>query len=360
MLIAGTKTRKTYPQTQAITLVELLVVFSIISIIAGMGMALWSHSGKQMGFQALRGEINSLVQLAQSSARLDKRNVTVTIDPARKEIYYIVKRPFGLWHCEDITPEGVTTGSFNFNARLSGSAAIVSGGWIGGGLLLDYDGASSSYAEITGIPLLDRADGLVMEVAVYPYMSMTNTDKTIVEKSGAYSIIFGAANFISVEFGQTTISTTFNAIPYERWSSILASYEPAVYGSSQSSGRLSLFINNQYVNDINNITKPDSADGPVTIGSRQGDSSFFGIVDELKFSGLIRSDPIKLEQSDLVMTIELQDGTVNPLAEPHSFIFNKEGFLTSVFRGDILVTSQPVKLTFSSGALRDNFEIAVK
>ena len=360
MLTVGTKTYKAYPRTKAITLVELLVVFSIISIIAGMGLALWSHSGKQMGFQALRGEINSLIQLAQSSARLDKRDVTFTIDPVRKEIYYIVKRPFGLWHFEDITDEELTTGAFNLNARLNGSATVVGDGRIGGGLFLDYTGDSSGWAEISRIPLLDRADGLIIEVSIFPYMSITNTDKTIIGKSGEYSIIFGSANFISVELGQTTISTTLNSIPYERWSSLLVSYEPTVYGVSQSNGKLSLFVNNQYINDIRDIPKPDGGGSSVVIGNQQSDSSFYGIIDELKFSGLIRSDSIRLEQPSLVLTIETQDGMVNSLTEPHSFIFNKEGFLTSVFSGDILITNQPVKLKFSSGALRDSFEIGIK
>jgi len=332
------------------TLVELLVVFSIIAVIGGMGLAVWSHSGKQVGFQAQRGEIASMIQLAQSTARIEKRSVSITVDPAVKEVYYIAKRVFGLWHFEDYSSEtNSTTGALNLANQFNGSVSIVRDGYVGGGLFLEYRADSSSWCQIDRIPLLNRADGLMVEVAIYP-MVITPSDRTILEKSGEFNLMLAAGDFISLSFGQSTISTTWNSIPYDRWSVLKFMFEPDVYGTAQSNGKLSLYVNNQLMEEISGIAKADGGDAPIIIGSKENGVSFFGIVDELKFSGLAKSEAIKLDPVDTTVDVVMPDGRSAALTQPLTLIINKDGTLTG----------GAVKLRFTSNGVHDSFEVAVR
>jgi type II secretory pathway pseudopilin PulG len=345
---------------KAITLIELLVVFSIIAIISGMGLGLWSHSGRHIGFQAIRGEINSLIQLTQSNARIDNREITLAFDPARKEAYYISKRTFGMWHFEDIDMDNATTsGAFNRNAKLGGASAIVTKGLFGNCLALTV--TSASWVEIDRIPLLNKAEGLMIECSIYPYPVLTPTDQTIIRKEGEYTVALRVGNSISVNFGEATISTTWNSIPYDRWSNLKLTYEPDTYGAGQqSSGTVALFLNNKKIDELANVAKPQSGDAPVIIGSQQEGESFSGVLDEFKFSGLIKTDPVKLEPADMTVMLIEQGGTQTNITEPLYVVYNHDGFLSMVYNKSGFATTAPVMLSFASKTLRDTFDIAIK
>ena len=83
-------------QSKGFTIVELLVVLSIIALIMGVGLATMTHSGRQFSFQAVRGEMVSLVRYTRSNATIEKGVSVIVIDPIKKQIYTRSRRAAGL------------------------------------------------------------------------------------------------------------------------------------------------------------------------------------------------------------------------------------------------------------------------
>ncbi|MFH1227451.1 MAG: LamG-like jellyroll fold domain-containing protein [Planctomycetota bacterium] len=348
---AGTKTMLTAGIKKGITLVELLVVFSLIAIMGGIGLGIWSHSGKQVGFQAQRGEINAMIQLVQTMARIEKRSVSLTVDPAAKEAYYITKKTYGQWHFEDyITATDTTTGAFGLNGQLSGPITVTANGYVGSGLFLEnIPNSSSPCCRINKIPLLNRAEGLMVELAIYPTLMAQGLNLVILYKNGGFSLMLTENDSIRLTFGESAVSTTANTIRCQRWTPLCFMFEPDVYGQVQSNGKLSLYLNGVLQDQLLNVAKLAGED-PITIGASEGGPPFIGMVDELRISGLNKSDPVKFEPADTVISVTMVDGSPSPLTPPFTLVINKDGYLAG----------GSVRLRFSSNSLHDSFEVVIK
>ncbi len=56
-----------------VTLIELMVVMSIIAILMGAGIAMMSESNKDLGLRASRGQVLGLCRYARTAARHTRR-----------------------------------------------------------------------------------------------------------------------------------------------------------------------------------------------------------------------------------------------------------------------------------------------
>ncbi len=318
------------------TLVELLVVLSIIALIMGVGLASLSHSGRQFSFQALRGELVSLVRYTRSNATTEKGVSAIVIDPLKKEIYSRNRRAAGLWHFEDLDGSNNSTGAFNNNASLQGDALVAPYGRYGNGLMI----ASSGSADCGTIPILSRDAGLSIECWISPTVISPLSQRTVVNLTDG-SLTLEADDSLKATYGSLAFNTAASIIPYERWSYLMMVYEPD-YTRSDGYGILSLYINNTLVGQ-------SSGNSGISIGKKNftvssSGASFQGMIDEVKVTLLVETEKIKLE-SDITITGEL--GQV--FTTPFGIRFDKDGRL---------IQSVPPML-FTSASTKDSFILEV-
>ncbi|MEW6027654.1 MAG: LamG-like jellyroll fold domain-containing protein [Planctomycetota bacterium] len=316
------------------TIVELLVVISIIAIITGVGLAVLSHSGRQFGFQAVRGELVSLLRYTRSNAMIEKGVSAVVIDPLKKEIYSCSRRTVGLWHFED----SASTGAFGNNAQLQGDAAIAAYGRFGNGMMIVSGGSANCGA----IPFLSRMSGISVECWVSPTATTGPAGQRTVFDLSEGGMMIDADDSIRAWFGSLSVNSNPSVIPYERWSYLMMVFEPD-YTQYNGAGVLSVYLNNDLIAQA-------SGNPVVTLGkknfsvSASGGTSFKGMIDEVKIALLAESEKLTLE-SDITITPE----SGPPFGTPFAVRFGKDGRL--------IATVAPMK--FTSGSTRDSFILEI-
>ncbi|MHC4599550.1 MAG: LamG-like jellyroll fold domain-containing protein [Planctomycetota bacterium] len=164
------KTRTT--RRSAFTLVEILVVCSLLAIIMGLGAAFLGSLNRVMAVQAEKGRLDALVRQAHNSASLEHARAWVILDPNRNTVEVKAMTVVGLWHFEDEDLTGfpqdqdVSLGS----ARLS-NPEIVSGKI---GRCLVFDGKGSG-ADLGTNHLFESKYGIAVEAWVFPEEDATAT-----------------------------------------------------------------------------------------------------------------------------------------------------------------------------------------
>ena len=319
-------------QSKAFTIVELLVVLSIVALIMGVGLATMSHSGRQFGFQAVRGELVSIIRYTRSNATTEKGVSVVVIDPLKKEIYSRARRTVGLWHFEDIDGSNNSIGAFNNNAQLQGDAAVAPYGRFGNGLMITSTGS----ADCGTIPILSRDAGISVECWISPTDNWPLSQRTIVDLTEG-SIMLEANDSVKASYGSLAFNTAVSIIPYERWTHLMMVYEPD-YTSYGDSGTLSLYINNALVGQSSG--NPGVSIGKKNFSVSSSGASFKGMIDEVKVVLLVETEKLKLE-SDILVT--------GAFTTPFAIRFNKDGRL---------IQSVPITL-FTSASTRDSFILEV-
>ncbi|MDI6733791.1 MAG: prepilin-type N-terminal cleavage/methylation domain-containing protein [Planctomycetota bacterium] len=318
------------------TLIELLVVLSIIAVIAGIGLGVVSHSGRQFAFQAVRGEIVSLIRYARTNAITEKSMSTVVIDPQKKEIYSYSPRTAGLWHFED-NNGGFSTGAFGNNAALLGDVAILYGR-IGNGLMMA--GAAAGYAQCGSVSVISENQGIIIECWISPSMVSTMSQRDIIRlDDGAISI--EPDDSIKFTYGSLNAQTSPSSISYQQWSNVVMTFEPD-YTLPDGSGTLSLKLNNILLAEEKGI--PAIMPGRRNLTASSAGSPFTGMVDEVRASLMAEIGRLKLEPD-----IILSDDTGQPLPQAIVIQFDKKGNLRT-----------PVsKVMFTSSSTRDSFTLEV-
>ena len=322
-------------QSKAFTIVELLVVLSIAALITGVGLAVLSHSGRQFGFQAVRGELVSLIRYTRSNAKTEKGVSVVVIDPVKKEVYSCARRTVGLWHFEDAN-SNISSGAFGNNATLQGDAAVSPYGRFGNGLMI----VSGGSADCGTIPILSRDAGVSIECWLSPTVISPLSQRTIVNLTEG-SIILDADDSVKASYGSLSFNTEVSIIPYERWSYLMMVYEND-YTRYDGSGTLSLYLNNILVGQTSG--NPGISTGKKNFYVSNSGTSFKGMIDEVKVALLVETEKLKLE-SDISITGEFGQLFLTPFG----IRFNKDGRL---------IQTVPIML-FTSASTRDSFVLEV-
>ena len=318
------------------TIVELLVVISIMALVTGVGLAVLSHSGRQFSFQAVRGELVSLTRYTRSNATTEKGISVLVIDPLKKEIHSCARRTMGLWHFEDIDGSNKSSGAFGNNATLQGDASVSPYGRFGYGLMI----VSGGSADCGAIPILSRDAGVSIECWISPTANGSLSQRTVVNLTDG-GIMVDADDSIRVWYGSLAVNTASSIIPYERWSYLMMVYEPD-YTRYDGSGTLSLYLNNALVAQVSGT--PAISTGKKNLYVSSSGTSFNGMIDEVKVALLVETDKLKLE-SDITITGEL--GQV--FTTPFGIRFNKDGRLIQ----------SVLPMLFTSPSTHDSFILEV-
>ena len=216
----------------AFTLVEILVVCSILAIIMGLGAAFLGSLNRVMAVQAEKGRLDALVRRAHNSASLEHARAWIILDPDRNSVEVKAMTVVGLWHFEDedLTgfPQGqdISLGS----ARLSNPE--IRSGKIGRCLVFDGKGSG---ADMGTNHLFESRYGIAVEAWVFPEAETTSTLFTLgkglkLTLSGEYleGNVLGVGS-VDNSWGAKKSRSKKNQltvpVPIRRWSHIALSFD---------------------------------------------------------------------------------------------------------------------------------------
>jgi prepilin-type N-terminal cleavage/methylation domain-containing protein len=262
--------RRTLGITLGVTLIELMVVMSIIAILLGVGLAMMSESNKDMGLRAARSSVLGICRFAKTAARNSRAPVSVKIDGEGKYLSTIVRRPMAAWHFEDDT----SPGALGHYAKISGGK-IADGGRVGRAVNFADSGGS---IDCGNVELFSKDQGLLVEIWYLP--KLHKKDRVLVQKSGEFGLAVSKLGclqaYVGVEANRVAIAMSDGAIPEARWSKI---------GLLWDGASLTLLVNDYPLARKAGKATLAMGSSPLTIGTKE--NPLDGWVDEVRVDALI-------------------------------------------------------------------------
>jgi prepilin-type N-terminal cleavage/methylation domain-containing protein len=306
------------------TLLELMVVLSIIGIVMGIGAGMFLASreegGLRTGFQSLLtmarfAHTQALVRRVPAGLRVDLR------DPASPRLEVLLDRTFGLWHGEDLK----TTGAYGIDGHVSG-VSLEPGKY---GFAFCFKGSGG--IRVDGLQLPVAADALTLEAWVNPE-DLTGR-QVIVEKKGEFSLRLESNGEIAGGFGSggARLRSGDCRLAAEQWSRIRLTVEDGVS---------ELVLNDRVIANgtLNRLPAPGEA--PVVIGE-----GFRGLIDEVCLRGRVLEESAVLDAS---LKVACTGAAEDPQAKGRLFrvLFTSEGRLDPRFhRGPVTIGLSSAKAT---------------
>lgn len=265
------------------TLLELIVVISIMAIAASIGISILWNFNKDLGVRSTTNYVISLLRFAQSKAKTDSTPTSFVFDSKENNIYVLFTQQVGMWHFEDLNGN-ITSGAFERHAKVTG-AALASGKI---GMALQFSGRD--YIECPEIPLLNPEQGFAIEFWLYP--KALGSEQFIFTKGQELAIAIGSDGEINAKVDSITLDIGDLVLPLETWVRVKLAYV-------KNKARL-------FVQDNEVASKAGSAkwmnDSQMIIGAlvnkktKEVSEGFVGLIDELKVGLVISQKEYKLSQ----------------------------------------------------------------
>lgn len=261
-----------------VTLIELMVVMSIIAILLGIGMAMMSESNKDLGLRAARSSVLGICRFAKTAARNSRAPVSVRIDPDGKYIATVIRKPMAAWHFEDNSLEG----AFARSARLT-NGKVADDGRVGKGISFTDAGGS---IDCGSVPLYASDQGLLVEIWYRP--KFHKRDRVLVQKAGEFGLglskLGTLQGWVGGETDRVGIQMSDAPLPEGRWSKVSMLWD----GTS-----LTLLVNDFPIarktpkksDPTKSAVKFPMTDNPLMVGAKE--FPLDGWVDELRVDALI-------------------------------------------------------------------------
>jgi len=177
---------------RAFTMVELLVVMSVIMILLGIGVGVYFGVLRANALQAEKYAVVTMIQSARSTARAESSETFVCIEPEAGRIYPFGREKVGVWHFETLEDSPSRTyGALGHAALVTGGEAKLTDGKVSKALLFD----GTYYlrckmlrgAQWVQIPAYDTHEGVAIEASVAPVHSGAD-DMTIMSHDGWFGM----------------------------------------------------------------------------------------------------------------------------------------------------------------------------
>jgi len=147
------------------TLVEVLVVMSIVAVLGMLTALAMSSIGRRSAREGAREAVMGVLRQAQLAAVDSGRGALVRIDPRARTICGVASTVIAAWHFEQ-ADGGITPGAKRMNATLLNfTAGSVAPGAVG--LALEFDG-NDDYVDCGNYPVYDQTTGIRLEAWVKP------------------------------------------------------------------------------------------------------------------------------------------------------------------------------------------------
>lgn len=319
------------PRERGTTLLELLVVFLIISLAMGIGVGVFGKFSLVNAANNSAAGVRSLVRVIRDWARTYGTVGTVIVDTKENRIVGLLERVVGQWHLE---PDGdnarsVSAGAFDMPVSFSGGVEADPNGCIGGCVRLD--GGPGSLVDLGHSVTFESEWGVSVSADVFLEERRAGV---IVQKGESFGLGVGASGelvgFVGVGEGGTE-SALFRVaadsgdelVPLGKWVRVGLYYDRV---------EVRVFIDYRPVGAAQERRALGRSDEALTIGATSG--GIRGKVDGLRLGVLGPGDG-----GDLGSDVKLRGGT--PVIR-----FNADGALDPRYH------NQPAQILLESEAGR--------
>ena len=174
------------------TLVEMLVVISIISLLCGIGFGVYLGLVRATALQSETRAVMGVVQSARSSAAAGGETF-IRVDTAKNRLYVFERVRVGVWHFETLGANG-SPGAFGHVAVAEGGDAQLAAGKVGRSLSLDgsyrLECKMPRGGQWVDIPTYDAREGVAIEAWLMPADGGADT-MAVISRDGWFELSLG-------------------------------------------------------------------------------------------------------------------------------------------------------------------------
>ncbi len=264
---------------RGLTMVEILAVIMIVSLMLGLSaMAYWrmSRSFKEQGAAS---EVDVAFRQVRNSAITLNAPAFVELDTENRRIVPWVYKTVGLWHFEDRSSLGNTTGAYH--PGIMRGAELYPDGKIGKCARL-REGAS---VDVGADPDFDLQDGGYLEAYIRPAAITFNGDNYIFFKKNSYSLRIGLKGVLAGNAGNHTLKAERYHIVPGRWTKVAFAWD---------SHSTRILVDDGIV-AVGAGSKPPLSDNPLLIGHDTG--SMEGLIDEVRVMSASSGNSVQLAKT---------------------------------------------------------------
>ena len=155
------------------SLIEMMVVVSLISLLLGLGITVLARLSYRWGFEANIMRAQSIIRGARNFALTNEASSEVHIIPLENRIFALGEKTVAQWHFEEITTGSdggeVVVGAFGMEGTVVNADPVL--GKTGNGLEFgarDGLGIRDSYVDCGNLPAFTPPAGIVIDVWIFP------------------------------------------------------------------------------------------------------------------------------------------------------------------------------------------------
>ena len=271
------------------SLIELMVVVTLISILLGIGSALFTHAHRKLALNVAAAETVTLLKQARYFSMQESERSVILLTPETMELWGY--RPVGFWHLEDM----VSHGAFGKNAtpkNLETAAGKV-------GRSLQFKGENSSL-ECGKFGQFNLGDGFSLSFWVYP--ERAKDSQSLFQISHYYILGVNPDYTLALKaFDQKTNTSLLYPLPLYQWTHLYL----ADHGNS-----ISVLADDVLLAQLSYRRSRIPQDAPLLLGN-----GFKGKMDEVKLCARVALETLWLPE-DIVFR-----------KAPERIVFDRHGAL---------------------------------
>lgn len=197
-----------HPQ-KGFTLLELMVVIALISMLLGIGSALFTHRGEQLALKMAAYQTAAVLQSAQNASLQENMASTVLVFAKENTLEVWSHRLAGVWHLEDAKAQG----AWGRNGRATDVTAVP--GKIGKALFFE---AGKSKLDCGKVSTFGLSDGFHLSFWVYPERMNLSKPQTLLAIDGLCFLTLEEDSRLLLKTSSTTTRTDAFRLPLYQWS----------------------------------------------------------------------------------------------------------------------------------------------
>jgi len=270
---------RTRAKADGYTLIEMLVVISVISILMGIGVGVYLKLQSAYHFRAVYNQTQNVVRAVQNASRIHRTEGVVHWDKEDGVVWGSVDEIVAYWPFEVIDDNSTTPGARDIYGRVYGGESTV--GRVGQAV---YFGLSGGYVDCGNPPQLNPPEGVRIEAWIYPEAYPTSENgSVIVGRRGAYVFRIFSDGLLEAQFADADVDSGLFQISLHRWSHVVMMADPR---------RIALYVDGVERGSAPGHLEWKPSTSHVTLSAKE--APFFGILDEVVIAAVETSKQVRM------------------------------------------------------------------
>lgn len=268
---------------QAVTLLELLIVLTLIASLMGVGVGIFGQLN--FGSQAATGIVKNQLRATRNSALIASAPARVQFDREKQVLKSVTLKPIGTWHFENASGEG----AFAVQGVHHG-ADLDTQGRVGSCLLFSRGAEQSFEVPSGGLPAYQTYEGIAIE---FDFNLDRLANGFLIERKGSFAIGVSSTGRIKMDIhlegtlsqggGKNLVETREGVLQPLVWQHILVLYDRR---------NVRILVDGVEEAAIEEKGRMQVLAEPIVVSNGQG--AIAGRFDELKISAVMAAEDIAL------------------------------------------------------------------